>query len=55
MYRSYEGMKAKVEIVCADCGVCVATAGTVWINRPEAVRGVILEHWPGLLGYARTH
>jgi len=58
-YTKFGVRRPKVEVVCADCEVCVSRGGTVYFNRPEVVRGVILEHWPTLIGeprrFARTH
>ena len=50
MYFKYGEYHSKVEIVCADCDIRIARAGEVWINRPEVIRGIILEHWPTLIG-----
>lgn len=53
LFNSVKGPYPKAEIVCRNCEVVVARAGTVWINRPEAVRGIIMEHWPALIGQTR--
>lgn len=49
VYHKFGSRKHKVEIICADCEVCIARAGEVWVNRRMAILGIIDEHWPKLL------
>jgi len=48
-YSKYGKTFHKVEVVCPDCGVCVARAGEVWFNRRMTIYGILDEHWPKLL------
>ena len=48
-YTKYGRRLHRVEIVCAACEIVIARAGTVYINEPEAIRGIIKEHFPRLL------
>lgn len=55
-YTKYGVTRHKVGIYCADCEVCIALAGTLYVNRTEAIKGIIEEHWPALIHKcARTH
>lgn len=48
--ETYSHLKLpKAEVVCADCDVLVARAGTIWINRKEAIQNILKEHYPALL------
>lgn len=39
----------KVEISCEECGIIIKVAGVIYVNRKEAIHGIITEHSPELL------
>jgi len=48
-YDAYKGLIPKVEIVCANCGFCIAKAGTIYFNELTTILGILWEHNPRLL------
>ena len=45
-YTKFGENKIKAQIVCQRCGLVIAHAGAIWINRREAIDGILKDHWP---------